>query len=318
MPTRIPDETDAPTRALLEWVNESDPPPLHGMSPEDARRAFDERRARVDLDPVPVARVEDRALDTAAGALPARLYAPCPAGERALPILVYYHGGGFVIGNLDSHDSLCRRLANGAGCLVLSVDYRLAPEHPCPAAAEDAVAALDWTAANAAALGGDGARIAVGGDSAGGNLAALAAHHARDRGAPDLRAQILVYPALDPANRHESTATYADVFPIDRDTMAWFYDHYYGAEPDFGAPWAAPGLVADLAGLAPATILTAGMDPLRDEGAAYAERLARAGVPVSYHCHEGTIHGFLGLGKALPHAEQAIERIAAALREAFA
>lgn len=315
MPSRIPHEADDATRALLEWVNEADPPPLHGMTPVEARRAFDERRERVDLDPVPVARIEDRTV--AAGDIPVRLYASRGAGGPALPVLVYYHGGGFVIGDLESHDSLCRRLANAADCLVVAVDYRLAPEHPYPAAAEDATAALDWIAENAHALGGDGARIAVAGDSAGGNLAALAAHHARDRDAPELRAQILIYPALDPAARNESTRAYADVFPIDAATMAWFYRHYYGRKAPSHEPWAAPGLVADLSNLAPATIITAGLDPLRDEAAAYAERLERASVPVDYHCYDGTVHGFLGLGKVLPHAEQAIDRIASALGAAF-
>ncbi len=317
MPSRIPAEADAATRALLEWVNEADPPPLHAMTPDEARQAFDERRERVDLDPEPVARVEDRTLDTAAGAVPIRVYGARAAGEAALPVVVYYHGGGFVIGNLDSHDSLCRRIANGADCLVVAVDYRLAPEHPYPAAPEDAVAALDRVAENAAALGGDGARIAVAGDSAGGTLAALAAHHARDRGSPELCAQILIYPALDPTNRHESTETYADVFPIDRAMMAWFYDHYYGDGAHRGEAWAAPGLAENLSGLAPATILTAGMDPLRDEGAAYAERLARAGIAVDYRCYDGTVHGFLGMGKVLPHAERALAHIGDALRAAF-
>lgn len=323
MPTRVPDEADAPTRALLEWVNDAAPPPLHGMAPEDARRAFDERRARVDLDPVPLARIEDLAFDGPGGPVPVRLYGARPAGGAPLPLLVYFHGGGFVIGNLESHDSLCRRLADGAEWLVAAVDYRLAPEHPFPAAAEDAAAALDWAAENAAALGADGGRIAVAGDSAGGTLAAVAARHARDRardrGAPALRAQVLVYPGLDPANRHPSTSAFADVFPIDKAMLTWFYGHYFGGRPaPAGDPRAAPGLAADLAGLAPATILTAGLDPLCDEGAAYAERLREAGVAVDYYCYEGTVHGFLGMGKALPHAERAIARACAALEAAFA
>ncbi len=317
MPCRIPGEADAPTRALLEWVEESNPPPLHGMSPQEARRAFDERRERVELAPEPVAETRDIAIDSAAGAIPARLYTPA-GGAAPRPLALYFHGGGFVIGNLESHDSLCRRLANRAGCLVLSVDYRLAPEHPYPAAADDAAAALEWAAANAAALGGDPARMAVAGDSAGGNLAALAAQHARDAGAPELRAQILIYPALDPGARNESTAAFADVFPIDKATIAWFYKHYYGDGARIGEPRAAPGLAKNLSGLAPATILTAGLDPLRDEGAAYAERLARAGVPTTYRCFEGTVHGFMGMGKVLPHAEEALAQSAEALRQAFA
>ena len=316
-PTRIPDEADDATRALLEWVAEADLPPLHGMGAQEARRAFDERRERVDLDPVPVARVEDRVLDAPGRAIPIRVYEP-RRGGGARPLLVYFHGGGFVIGNLDSHDSLCRRLTEGAGCVTVSVDYRLAPEHRFPAAAEDAAAALERVAEKAAALGGDGGRIAVAGDSAGGTLAAVAAQHARDRGAPGLRAQVLVYPAVDPVGRHESTVAFADIFPIDKPMMDWFYRHYFGDGPPPDDPRAAPGRVADLSGLAPATVLTAGLDPLCDEGAAYARRLRGAGVPVDYECYEGTVHGFLGMGKALPHAERAIERVCAALRAAFA
>ena len=316
-PTRIPDEADDATRALLEWVAEADLPPLHGMGAQEARRAFDERRERVDLDPVPVARVEDRVLEAPGRAIPIRVYEP-RRGGGARPLLVYFHGGGFVIGNLDSHDSLCRRLTEGAGCVTVSVDYRLAPEHRFPAAAEDAAAALERVAEKAAALGGDGGRIAVAGDSAGGTLAAVAAQHARDRGAPGLRAQVLVYPAVDPVGRHESTVAFADIFPIDKPMMDWFYRHYFGDGPPPDDPRAAPGRVADLSGLAPATVLTAGLDPLCDEGAAYARRLRDAGVPVDYECYEGTVHGFLGMGKALPHAERAIERVCAALRAAFA
>ncbi len=320
MPLRIPDQADPPTRALLEWVNDADAPPLHGMSAPEARLVFDERRERVDLAPVPVARCVDSTIAAPGRNIPIRIYDPRGDTPQrpAPPVLVWFHGGGFVIGGLDSHDALCRRLANRADCMVIAVDYRLAPEHPYPAAAEDAVAALDWIAANAATLGGDAARIAVAGDSAGGNLAAIAAHHARDRGAPALRAQILVYPALDPVGDYESVSAFADVFPIDKATMAWFYNHYYGrgAVPD--EPWAAPGLVENLSGLAPATILTAGLDPLRDEARAYADRLQAAGVPIEYYCYEGTIHGFAGMGKVLLHAEQAIERMGKALAAAFA
>lgn len=315
--TRIPDETDAETRALLEWVLEAKPDPLHGMTAPEARATFNERRQRTDLDPIEIERVDDATIDGPAGPIPVRLYAAREASDGALPLLVYYHGGGFVIGDLDSHDSVCRRIARGADCLVMAVDYRLAPEHPYPAAAEDAVAALDWAVANARDIGGDPARIAVGGDSAGGNLAAVAAQHAREKGYSQVVFQALIYPLVDPVNQSESRKRFADVFPIDEQTIAWFNRCYYADETRLGEPYAAPALIDDFANLAPALIVTAGLDPLVDEGAQYADRLSAAGVPVVYHCHEGTIHGFMGMGKLLPHAEKTIDQVATALADTF-
>ena len=315
---RIPDEADAETRALLEWVADANPDPLHGMSATEARATFNERRLRTDLDPIDIARVEDRTIDGPAGPLPVRLYAPRSADHGALPLFIYYHGGGFVIGDLDSHDAVCRRFALGGDCLVMAVDYRLAPEHPYPAAAEDAVTALDWAVANTHDIGADPTRIAIGGDSAGGNLAAVAAQHAREKSYDQLRLQALIYPLVDPVNQTASRERFADVFPIDRDTVDWFNRCYFPNPVRIGEPYAAPGLVDDLSNLAPALIITAGLDPLVDEGAQYAERLSAAGVPVTYHCYEGTVHGFMGMGKVLPHAEQTIDRVTNALGAAFA
>ena len=313
---RIPDEADAETRALLEWVADAKPPPLHAMSAAEARAAYNERRLRTELSPVEVARVEDRAIAGPAGPLALRLYSP-RTSER-LPILVYTHGGGFVIGDLESHDSVCRRLAVAGDCLVAAVDYRLAPEHPYPAAVEDALAALDWIGRHGGEIGGDTARLAVGGDSAGGALAGIAAQHARDAALTALRRQVLIYPRIEPVAETESRRAFADVFPIDRETIDWFNRHYLPDLSRMREPRAGPGLTRDLAGLAPALVLTAGLDPLCDEGERYAERLGEAGVPVAYHCDPGTIHGYLGMGKLLPHAERAIERIGSHLREAFA
>ena len=315
--TRIPDEADAETRALLEWVAEAKPPPLHGMSAPDARATFHERRQRTDLDPISIARVEDRAIDGPAGAIPIRLYAPRAQADGDLPLFVYFHGGGFVIGDLDSHDSLCRRIALRGDCLVMAVDYRLAPENPYPAAPEDAIAAFDWAAANASDFGGDPTRLAVGGDSAGGTLAAVAAQHARSKGTAGLCLQVLIYPLLDPVTETKSRDMFADVFPIDRANIDWFNRCYFQESDRAGEAWAAPGLADDVANHAPALILTAGLDPLVDEARRYADRLAKAGVPVAYHCFEGTVHGFLGMGKVLPHAEQAIDRVSVALKESF-
>ncbi|MDP6952351.1 MAG: alpha/beta hydrolase [Alphaproteobacteria bacterium] len=309
--TRIPDECDAETRALLEWVAEADPPPLHGMSALEARAEYDERRVRSELSPVPVARVEDRAIAGPASPIPLRIYAP-REGE-GLPVLVYYHGGGFVIGDLDSHDSICRRIAVAADCLVVSVAYRLAPEAPYPAAVEDSLAAFDWCAAHVAEVGGDAARLAVGGDSAGGGLAAYVAQQRRDQ----IDCQILIYPYMDPNADTGTRQSCADVFPIDKPTIDWFNAQYLPDEARRGEVGAAPGLVDDVAGLPGALVLTASLDPLCDEAKVYADRIAAAGVPMTYHCDPGTIHGYLGMGQFLPHAERAIEKIGASLREAF-
>ncbi len=306
---RIPEEADAETRALLDWVAEAKPPPLHGMSALAAREAYAERRVRSELSAVPVACVEDRAIAGPASPIPLRIYAPREG--TGLAVLVYYHGGGFIIGDLDSHDSICRRLANAADCLVVSVAYRLAPEAPYPAAVEDAMAAFDWCAAHVGEVGGDPARLAVGGDSAGGGLAAYVAQQHRDR----IRYQVLIYPYMDPNADTETRRACADVFPIDRPTIDWFNALYLPDASRHAEAGAAPGLVDDVAGLPGALVLTAGLDPLCDEGRDYADRLAAAGVPTAYHCDPGTIHGYLGMGKLLPHAERAIARIGAALRE---
>ena len=315
--TRIPDEADAPTRALLEIINETAPPPLHTMSAEGARAEFAERRVRSDLDSIDLARVEDAQIRGPGGAIAIRMYAPRPGTGHGLPMFVYYHGGGFVIGDLDSHDAVCRRIALAADCLVIAVDYRLAPEHPYPAAVVDAVAAFTWLAGHAHAIGGDAKRIAVGGDSAGGNLAAVVAQEMRNTGGPKISLQVLIYPAVEPRDSRDSYKKFADVFPIDRPTIDWFYSQYYTDPSRTSEPWAAPGLVEDLSGLAPALVLTAGLDPLCDEGAAYAERLKTAGVDATHHRDPGTIHGYMGMGKFLPHCEQAIARIGAVLKFTF-
>jgi acetyl esterase len=315
--TRIPEETDAPTRALLDFINEAQPAPLHTMTAVEARAEFAERRVRADIDKIDIARIEDRTIPGPAGEIPVRLYATTTDTSAALPVLVFYHGGGFVIGDLDSHDSVCRRIAAAGDCLVVAVDYRLAPEHAYPAAVEDSLAALAWVADNATEIGGDPTRLAVGGDSAGGNLSATVAQEARNNGGPALKLQVLIYPAVDRRDSHDSYKRYEDVFPIDRPTIEWFYQQYYTDPARTGEPWAAPGLVEDLSGLAPAIVLTAGLDPLCDEGEDYAKRLNAAGVAAVYHSDPGTIHGYMGMGKFLPHCEQNIARIGEALKAAF-
>ena len=311
---RIPDEAGEAARRLLEWVEASDQPPVTEQTPEEARHAYEAGLARVDFEPRRLARTQDLDIAGARGPLRSRLYAPSAA--PSLPLVLYFHGGGFVIGSLKSHDPLCREIAARAGCMVVSVGYRLAPEHPYPLAADDARAAFDWVTANASGLGADPACLAVAGDSAGGTLAALAARHARDRGIP-LRLQALLYPALDQVGDYPSRERYADVWPIDRDTIRWFQRHQHGGDRAPAEVDASPGRAEDLEGLAPAWILTAGLDPLQDEAVAYSEKLAAAGVAARHHHVAGTIHGFLNFGRVLPEVGPALDALAVALKDAF-
>ena len=260
--------------------------------------------------------VEDRQMDGPAGPLPIRIYTP--PGPRPLPILVYFHGGGWVLGDLDGNDLRCRVLSDWAGCLVVSVDYRLAPEHRFPAAVEDAYAATCWVAENAGSIAGDRNRIAVGGDSAGGNLAAVVALAARDRGAPGLVYQYLVYPVADWPLETSSYRENAEGYLLSREMMAWFWDQYVPDETSRQDPLASPLRAADLSRLPPAMVITAEYDPLRDEGEAYAVRLQAAGVPVEAKRYHGMIHGFLNSAAALDQGKLAIMDSARALRAAFA
>jgi acetyl esterase len=231
---------------------------------------------------------------------------------------VYFHGGGWVIGDLETHDVLCRQITAAAGVSVIAVDYRLAPEHKFPAAVDDAWAATRWIAAHGAELGVDGGKLAVGGDSAGGNLAAVVALLARDAGGPPITAQVLIYPVTDLSAETQSYTDFAEGFALTRDSMRWFRAHYLTGPRD-GDDWRASPLRArSHAGLPPALIVTAGFDPLRDEGAAYAMRLRDAGVMVDYVCFGGMIHGFAGMGKVLSSALRAVALIGATVRQAFA
>jgi len=289
--------------------------PFHELSVAEARAAILDL-ATAAGEPETVAKVENRTVPGPRGEIPVRIYTP--EGRAPFPVLVYFHGGGWVIGNLDTHDPLCRHLANAAGCVVVSVDYRLAPEHPYPAAAEDAYAATRWTAANAVALGTDAARLAVGGDSAGGNLAAVVALMARDRGGPPLVFQLLVYPVTDtPASDHPSYRENADGYFLTRDMMHWFWSHYCGRDVDVADAYLCPLRARDLGRVAPALVITAEFDPLRDEGEAYAGRLREAGVPVRLRRYPGMIHGFFGMGALLTKAREATRDAADALRAAF-
>lgn len=306
------------TRALLDLIERSGMPPAHTLSPPDARRVFRERRAFTQPDPPDVAEVRDLHAETPHARIPLRLYRPAGAATgTASPALVYYHGGGWTIGDLDTHDTFCRMLANGAGCVVVSVDYRLGPEHRFPAAVDDSLAATYWVQQNAAALGIDGARIAVGGDSAGGNLAAVVALAARDAGDLAIAYQLLIYPATDMRRVAPSHVTNGEGYLLTRESVAYYHDHYIG-DPAHDLDWrASPLLHPNHANLPPALVLTAGYDPLRDEGTQYAERLTAAGSKAVSVCFERQIHGFVLMGKVLDEANAAVTFCAASLREAL-
>jgi acetyl esterase/lipase len=307
---------DPQARMLLDQMQAMGLPPLDALPVPEARAAIMQMVAAAGP-PEPVARVENRTVPGPAGEIPVRLYAPEAKGP--LPVLVYYHGGGWVIGNLDSHDGVCRQLANAAGCLVVSVDYRLAPEHPYPAAAEDAYAAARWVAAHAASLGGDPARVAVGGDSAGGNLSAVVSQMARDRGGPRLVYQLLIYPVVDaPGDERASYRDNADGYFLTATSMHWFWNHYQAGKPSCREPYACPLRATDLRGLPPALVITAEFDPLRDEAEEYAAKLHAADVPVTLTRYDGMIHGFFGMAALLDQAKVAVAEAVDGLKRAFA
>ncbi|MAG31596.1 MAG: lipase [Deltaproteobacteria bacterium] len=260
-------------------------------------------------------RVENREITGPDGKLPVRIYTPAGPGPK--PGVVYFHGGGFVLCDLDTHDATCRELANGADCIVVSVDYRLAPEAKFPAAPEDCYAATQWTANEAVSLGIDPARLAVAGDSAGGNLAAVVSLLARDRKGPALVHQLLIYPVTDHDFETVSYKENGQGYFLSRDMMKWFWHHYLESEADGASPLASPLRADDLSGVPDATVLTAEYDPLRDEGRAYAERLERAGVATDYTNYPGVFHGFFAMTEQVPRARQALDDACTALRKAF-
>jgi acetyl esterase len=302
-------------RSLLDQQATSGRPPLHHQSVEQARAFHVADAAALNGPPAPVAAVADRLVPGPAGELPVRVYTP--EGSPPFPIVVFFHGGGWVVGTLDTYDPLCRALAASTPAVVVSVDYRLAPEHRWPAAVEDAYAATEWASRNAAALGGAQHRLAVAGDSAGGNLAAVVALGARDRGGPAIAFQLLVYPVLDAAGDTASWREYADGYHLTADGMRWYWDHYLGGA-DGAAPDASPLRAAFVGGLPPALVIGAEYDILRDEGEAYAARLAEAGVDASASRHAGVVHGFVRWRAVTGAAGDALQEAATALRSALA
>jgi acetyl esterase len=306
---------DPQARKIIDATNALGLPPMEQMTPAQARQSMRERTAA--LGPVEeVARIDDHRVPVDGGTIAVRCYTP--AGTGPFPVHVYFHGGGWVIGDIETHDGICRSLANAAGCVVASVDYRLAPEHRFPVAVDDAFAATRWIAASAAALGVDAGRMAVGGDSAGGNLAAAVAFLSRDRGGPPLALQVLVYPVTQHGFDTPSYQEHADGYLLTRSAMRWFWSHYLARPEDGQDALASPLLARSLHGLPPALVITAEYDPLRDEGEAYAARLREAGVPVTVTRYPGMIHGFLRMINLVDKARAARDEIAAALRKAFA
>ena len=305
---------------LLDLMIERQVPPTHTLSPADARKFYRERRAVTQPEPPAIAETRDLQASGPHGAIALRLYQPLPATQRQapLPVLVYYHGGGWVIGDLDTHDTLCRELANASGCAVVAVDYRMAPEHRFPAAVDDCIAATRWVRDHAAELGVDATRLAVGGDSAGGNLAAVVAIAMRDAGDLPIRFQLLIYPATDQRRGWPSHTSNGQGYLLTAETMDYFHDHYL---PDKAqdADWrASPLLHPDLSKLPPALVVTAGYDPLRDEALQYSHRLTLAGNRATHINFERQIHGFIAMGKVIDEANTAVQLCAAALRRALA
>ena len=301
------------TQALLGRIRRAARPAFHTLTPAQARAAYEAGAEVLDLPRAALARVEDFTLAGGDGsARPARLYAP---SRERLPVLLFLHGGGFTIGSLETHDSLCRQLALQAGIAVVALDYRLAPEHPFPAAVDDAWAAMHGLARQASALGVDGTRLAVGGDSAGGTLAAVCALHARDCGLA-LALQLLVTPGTAAFADTPSHEAFANGFLLEARDIAWFFGHYIGHAER--ADWRfAPLHADDLEGVAPAMIVLAECDPLVDEGLAYADRLRAAGVEVELELVRGVTHDFIKMGRAIAEARPAQAACAVALRKAL-
>ena len=304
---------DPQAQAVIDQVNALGLPPVWEVSPAQARLNAASR-------PRPagpaVASVVDRSIPGPDGEVAVRIYSP--AGGGPFPILVWFHGGGWVLGDLESADPTARHLCQGAGCVVVSVDYRLAPETKFPGPAEDCYAATVWAAENAAAINGDASRIAVGGDSAGGNLAAAVSLMAADRRGPAIAHQLLVYPVTD---RNYQTASYIDNaagYMLARDAMRWYWDAYLASDADAANPYAAPMQAQNLSGQPPALVITAEYDPLRDEGEAYGRRLREAGVDAAITRYDGMIHGFFGMVGVMDQSRVAVNQAADALQAAFA
>jgi acetyl esterase len=306
-------------QAVMDAMARMNLAPPHTIPVDQARAQFVRTRAVFLAPTQAVAAVADRTIPGPAGDIPVRVYRPAGSEPAALlPALVFFHGGGWVFGDLDSHDSLCRELCNLAGCAVIAVAYRVAPENKFPAAVDDAIAAIRHVAGNGKELGIDGTRLAAGGDSAGGTLAMVAALTFRDQGGPRLRLQVLIYPVADMALDSPAYTRIPTGHTLPRERMLFFREAYLRGPEDIADWRASPLKVRDLSNLPPALVLTAAQDPLVDEAKAYGDRLAAAGVPVTYSCYEGMVHGFLTMAGAVDAGHTGIAEVAAALERALA
>jgi acetyl esterase len=307
---------DPQVKVYLEQMAALGAPLLHTLTPQAVREAT---RQWVGMmgEPAPVGRVENRTIPGPAGEIPVRIYWPADDGDGPLPMLVFFHGGGWVLCDLDTHDNTCRAMANGVDAVIVSVDYRLAPEHKFPAAADDAYAATQWVFDHADELGADPDRLAVAGDSAGGNLAAVVPLMARDRGGPPIRFQLLIYPVTDYSFDTPSYRENAEGYFLLRVHMEWYWQQYIASDEEGENPYASPLRVKDASGLPPGMVITAELDPLRDEGEAYGKKLADAGVPFTVRRYDGMFHGFFSMGEFLDGAKQATADAHAALRAAL-
>ena len=306
---------DPEAKASLEKQAAMGLPGQHEVSPAEAR-AMQGAQPRI---PGPeVAAVSDHAVPGPHGGVPVRVYVPThDAGSEPLPVCMWFHGGGWVVGNIETNDATCRTLANAAGTIMVSVDYRLAPEHKFPIPFDDCYAATEWAAANAASLGGDASRLAVAGASAGGNLAAAVALRARDEGGPRLVHQSLIYPVVDKDFERPSYVENAEGYGLSLATMRYFWECYLADETDAANPYVAPMAASDLSELPSAFVLTCEYDPLRDEGEAYAERLRAASVPTALSRYDGMIHAMFNAGVPFTRTWDAINEAASELRKAF-
>ncbi len=312
----MPVTLDPDAAAVYKAFQEAGRPPYESVTPAEARELYLKGCLAASPEPPPLANVEPLSVPAPHGTIPARIYRPKKLREKdgLAPCLVFFHGGGWVIGNLDTHDAACRKLALEGELVLIAVDYRLAPEHKFPAAVEDAMTATAWIAANARQLGIDATRLSVGGDSAGGNLAAVVSIAARDGNGPAIAGQVLIYPAVDFAMTHPSHSEPETSILLTHSVIRWFSSHYLSSAADLHDWRASPARANTLIGLPPAYVLTAGGDPLRDEGEEYAHRLKQAGVPVTHRHFPGQFHGFFTMGKFLQNANVAASEIGAWLK----
>lgn len=309
-------ELDLPTHALLRLIALTGRGRIDQLEPPRARVVARREGSLVDLPPAELAEQRDFVIDGAAGRLPGRLYRPRLTGPR--PILLWLHGGGFVIGGLDTHRGMCSNLAARSGCIVVAVDYRKAPEHRFPAAVDDCLASFRWIREHAEQLGGRSQQLALGGDSAGGNLSAVVCQRLRELDEPQPSLQVLIYPSTDSDHPFPSYEHFRDGMLLSAELLRWFSNHYLRGPEDRSHPWVSPLRAESFAGLAPALIRTAGFDPLRDEGHAYADALRSAGVEVDYRCYERLIHNYIVMGAASSANRAAVDDLGDELRSFFA